>query len=234
MRRGLLGLLVLVLAGVGSPAHADATYGSVAGVNGVLYDDCRSYPYAYSVVKPGGAGYWALSTTLVGPDGREADTDYVPEPTSGTSAFGLLCTQTDRYGTYTIHARVEWGPDASNINSSSTFDDAYFTLRKPHSRTTLSVSTRRPAFGQVVGYRVTAYDERPAGFVRRAFAWVHLEKRLDGRWVRIRGGRAMTHNTGRVTVRLRYRAHHRPARVRAVTEPTSRYTRSVSPVVRLW
>ena len=235
MRRVLLGVLALVLASVAAPARADSTYGSVSGINGVLYDDCLSYPYAYSVSVPGGAGYWALSTTLIAPGGRKVDTDYVPQPTFGSSTFGLLCTQSVPYGAYTIRARLTWGPDRDHPEvSSSTLDDAHFTLRKPRSRTTLSASTRRPATGQVVRYRVTAFDERPSGFVRRAFAWVHLEKRSAGHWVRIRGARAMTHSNGVVRVRLRYLGHHDTLRLRAVTERTSRYSRSVSPTLRLW
>lgn len=235
MKRVLLGALALVLAAGAAPARAESTYGSVSGIDGVLYDDCLPYAYGYSVSVPGGAGYWALSTTLVAPDGRQVDTDYVAEPTSGTSSFGLLCTQSDPYGAYTIRARLTWGPDVDHPDaSSSTLDDAHFTLREPRSRTTLTSSTRRPAPGQVVRYRITASDERPSGFVRRAFAWVHLEKRSAGHWVRIKGTRAVTHSNGAVRVRLRYLGHHRTLRLRAVTEPTTRYSRSASPVLRLW
>ena len=107
-------------------------------------------------------------------------------------------------------------------------------MRKPRTRTTLAVSTHRPAYGQVVRYRIRALDERPAGYFGTSAAWVHLQKRVDGHWVRMKGSRAMTHVTGYITVRLRYLQHHHRMRVRAVTEPTSRYARSTSPVVRLW
>ena len=228
-------MLVLLLAGTAVPARADTTYGTVSGINGVLYDDCFSHPYAFTVGStPTSAGYWDLTAELVGPTGQVTASDYVAEPAAtGTSTFGLLCPS-DGYGSYTIRATLRWGPEKGAVAQTSRLDDAHFTLRKPRSRTTLSASTRRPAAGQVVRYRVTAYDERPAGFARRAFAWVHLEKRVDGRWVRIRGGRAMTHSTGRITVRLAYRAHHRRMWVRAVTEPAPTYTRSTSPSVRLW
>lgn len=236
-RRVLLGTLALVLllgGGLSSPAaQATSPYGSVSGINGVLYDDCLAYPYRYDVSVPSGSGYWDLSTTLVGPNGRTVG-DYVAQPTSGTSTFGLLCPPTDAFGTYSIHATVRWGTDQSHLGAPVALDDAHFTLRKPHSRTTLGASTRRPAYGQVVRYRVTAYDERPTGFVRRAFAWVHLEQRRAGRWVRIKGGRAMTHDTGRIVIRLRYPGHHQRMKIRAVTEPTTRYTRSTSAILRLW
>jgi hypothetical protein len=50
----------------------------------------------------------------------------------------------------------------------------------------------------------------------------------------MKGARAMTHATGAVRIALRYRAHHQRMLVRAVTEPTSRYARSISPTFRLW
>jgi len=235
VRRVLLGVLALVLATAAAPARADSTYGSVSGINGVLYDDCLSYPYAFSVGSAAtSAGYWDLTAELVRPDGHVTATDYVAQPAAtGTSTFGLLCPS-DGYGTYTVRATLRWGPDQTTLTQSSRLDDAHFTLRKPRSRTTLTASTRRPVSGQVVRYRVTAYDERPSGFVRRAFAWVHLEKRAAGHWVRIKGARAMTHSNGAVRVRLRYLGHHRTLRLRAVTEPTSRFSRSASPTLRLW
>jgi hypothetical protein len=246
VRRALLGVLAGVLLGglvvgvpvVGGPVHAPAQaaspYGAVTGVDGVLYDDCLSYPYRYDVTVPGSPGYWDLTTTLVGPDGRQTAGDYVARPTSGSSTFGLLCPPGDGYGRYTIHASVRWGDGEQSLGAPVTLDDAHFTLRKPRSRTALTASTRRPASGQVVRYRVTAYDERPAGYVRRAFAWVHLEQRRGGHWVRVKGARAMTHDTGRVVIWLRYRAHHQPMKLRAVTEGAPRYTRSASPTLRLW
>ena len=231
---GFLALALLVGGPVGVPAHATSVYGSVTGIDGVLYDDCLSYPYRYDVTAPSGAGYWDLSATLVGPDGRATAADYVARPTTGSSTFGLLCPPGDGYGRYTIHASVRSGPDERSLGAPVALGDAHFTLRKPRSRTVLTASTRRPAYGQVVRYRVTAYDERPAGYIRRAFAWVHLEQRRAGHWTRIKGARAMTHDNGRVVVRLRYRAHHHRMRLRAVTERAPRYTRSASPPLRLW
>lgn len=240
MRRVLLGLLALALlvGGLaGAPAQATSPYGSVAGINGVLYDDCLAYPFSYAISVPGGGNYRDLQVGLYEPDGTYSQTATVYPDTndaSGTSTF-TLCTQTDLYGRYTMKPVVHWGPDADHsTQSTAALDDAHFTLRKPRSRTALRASTRRPAYGQVVRYRVTAYDERPAGYRPRAFAWVHLEQRRARRWVRIKAGRAMTHATGRIVIRLRYRAHHRRTLIRAVTEPTTRYRRSTSPTLRLW
>jgi hypothetical protein len=50
----------------------------------------------------------------------------------------------------------------------------------------------------------------------------------------MKGGRGMTHSTGRVKVRLRYLHPRKPLRIRAVTEPTVRYAVSASPLLRLW
>jgi hypothetical protein len=137
-------------------------------------------------------------------------------------------------GTYTIRSTF-WWQDSESAWHPSQLADAHFTLRQPRSRTTLTASTRRPAYGQRVAFRIRAYDENPSGYLPRAFTWVHLEKRRDGHWVRIRGSRAMTHDNGAVKVRVRYlKHHHRTMKVRAVTERTSRFTRSYSPVLRLW
>jgi hypothetical protein len=77
-------------------------------------------------------------------------------------------------------------------------------------------------------------DERPTGYYGTSAAWVVVQRKVDGHWVRLNGGRAMTHITGYVTVRVPYLHHHRKMLVRAVTQPTSRYARSVSAVTRIW
>lgn len=235
IRRLLLGVLAgALLLGV-APAQADAGSASVAGIDGVLYDDCLAHPYSFTVASvPADAGYWDLRTRLVGPDGHLTATDFVAQPTStGTSTFGLLCPPRDTYGRYTIQATFEWQGSDSAWHSSP-LPDAHFTLRRPHTRTSLAASTRRPGDRQVVTWQVRSSDERPTGYAPNAFAWVHLEKRVSGQWVRIRGGRAMTHATGQVKVRLRYLGHHRRTWVRAVTERSARFARSTSPAVRLW
>ena len=237
MVRAVLGALVLLVVGLAAPAPAASTYGTVSGINGVLYDDCRSYPFHYSVNVPDTAGYRDLEATLIEPDGRWSQTVKVYPDTDVATGVGsfVLCTPTDRYGTYTIRAKVEWGPDAQHPDDfTSTLDDAHFSMRKPYTRTALSVSTRRPAYGQVVRYRISVWDERPTGYHPTAFAWVVLQKRVDGRWVRIRNSRTLTHSTGRVSLRLTYRHRHTRMRIRAVTQEADRYARSTSPAVRLW
>lgn len=233
MRRGILGLLVLVLVCVGAPARAEVSHGSVTGISGVLYDDCLRYPYRYAVTVPEGAQDWDIDARLIGPDGKQASSDRISSAlVSGTSSV-VLCQQTNPYGRYTIRATFDW-LDADSMWQSARLADSSFTLRRPRSKTALTVSTRRPAHGKRVTYRVRAYDERPSGYLPRAFTWVHLEKRRNGHWVRIRGSRAMTHSTGAVKVRLRYAGHHTRMKVRAVTEKTTKFSRSTSPVVRLW
>jgi hypothetical protein len=235
MKRLLVVVLALVLAALALSAPAQAVgRGSVTGIDGVLYDDCLDYDYRYQVLVPEGVETWYLEVEARGPDGRVSDTDFVdrPDPT-GVSTFFLCSPPVDRYGTYTIHATFTW-VYSSNATGSEVFPDANFTLRKPFTRTRLSVSTRRPAFGQLVTYRIMALDERPAGYLPTAFTWVHLEKRRDGHWVRVRGSRALTHANGRVKVRIRYLHHHHRMRIRAITERTPKLRRSVSPVVRLW
>ena len=231
-----MAIVVVALACVAGPVGADPTHGSTTGVSGVLYDDCLDYPYHWSVSVPAGAGYRALRTSLVAPGGATVDTGYVPADAnqqSGTSAF-TLCQRVDPYGTYTIRASVEWGPSKEAITGSSALDDSHFRMRKPASRTTLSVSTLRPALGQFVRYRVRTTDQRPAGYFGTSAAWVALQKWSHGHWVRIRGSRAMTHRTGYIAVRVKYLRHRKPMRVRAVTQPSPRYRSSSSPMVRLW
>jgi hypothetical protein len=236
MLRGILGILALTLACAASPAQADPTYGSTTGVAGVLYDDCVLQPYRYAVDVPDDAGYRALTTTLVRPDGAVADTDFVvptANDASGTSTF-RLCRPTDPFGTYTIRTTVEWGDDEESIGDPVRLADSHFSMCRPRTRTGLSVSTHRPAYGQSVRYRIRVWDERPAGFALTPFAWVVLQKRAHGHWVRIKDSRTLTHSTGKVTLRLRYRHHHQRMRVRAVTQPSDRFSRSVSAPVRIW
>jgi hypothetical protein len=233
MKRGFLGVLVLVLVCVGTPARADSTYGSTTGVNGVLYDGCVDHPYRYSINAaniPSDAQYWDLQVRLYGPDGSQVGSDTAND-LSGTRIFSM-CRPPGLFGVYTIRAWFRWQDSGSNWHSSR-LDDSHFTMRKPYTRTRLTVSTRRPAYGQVVAYRIRALDERPTGYAGTSAAWVLLQKKVGGHWVRVKGSRAMTHSTGYIKVRLRYPYHHKPMRIRAVTQPTSRYARSTSPVVRL-
>lgn len=234
MKTVVLGALALALALVGVPAQADSTYGSTSGVSGVLYDDCVAQPFHYAVNLPADTQTWTLSVDVRGPDGQVADSPHLsdPEPMSGTSTV-RLCPPTDLYGSYTIRAGLTW-VDVDSVSHSSVLDDSSFTMRKPRTRTSLAVSTRRPAYGQVVAYRIRVWDERPAGYLATAFAWVHLEKRVHGRWVRMKGTRTLTHASGQVKLRLRYRGHHQRMRIRSVAETAPRFSRSVSPLVRLW
>jgi hypothetical protein len=234
MKRGIIGLVVLALAFVAGPAEADSSHGSVTGVSGVLFNDCLSYPYHYALVIPADAQSWTLDVTALGPDGQVAETDALSnEEPVGMRGF-FLCTRPDGFGTYTIHSTFHW-QDADDVWQQSALDDSSFTLRKPFTTTSVRASIRRPSYRQLVTYRISSFDERPTGYAPNGLAWVHLEKKAHGQWVRMRGGRAMTHSTGRATVRLRYlRHHHRPVRIRAVTEPTVRYAVSASPMLRLW
>jgi hypothetical protein len=233
MVRGIVGVLALALACVAAPARADSTYGSVSGINGVLYDDCRDYPYRYAVAPPADAQDWDVDVTLYGPDGRLSDTDFISTlALSGTSTF-FLCPPSDRYGGYTIRATFEW-LDADSQWQHAQLDDAHFSMRKPRTRTALSVSTRRPAYGQVVRYRIRVWDERPSGYHPTAFAWVVLQRKVDGHWVRIRGSRTLTHDNGRVKVPLKYLRHHRRMKIRAAAQESARWSRSTSDPVRLW
>jgi hypothetical protein len=233
MKRGIIAFVVLALAFVAGPAQADSTHGSVTGVNGVLYNDCLSYPYHYALTIPAEAQSWTLEVTAFGPDGQVAETDSVSneEPVGVRSFF--LCTRPDGFGTYTIRSTFHW-LDGADTWQQSTLDAATFTMRKPHTTTSLRASTHRPTYRQVVRYRIKTLDERPTGYAPNAFAWVHLEKKSHGHWVRMKGGRGMTHSTGRVTLRIRYLGHHKRMRIRAVTEPTVRYAASASPTLRLW
>ena len=233
MKRAIVGALALVLAGLAVPARAASGYGSVSGIDNVLYDDCRSYFYRYSVVLPEGAQDWDLEVAVYGPDGRLSDTDFVgTDALSGTSSF-FLCQRVDSFGGYTIRATFDW-LDADSRWQHARLDDARFSMRKPHTRTALSVSTRRPAYGQVVRYRIRVWDERPTGYVPTAFAWVVLQRKVDRHWVRIKGSRTLTHVNGRVRLRLRYAGHHKRSKVRAVAQASESYARAASAPVRLW
>ena len=232
--RALLGIVVLALACVAGPARADSTSGSTTGIDGVLYDDCLSYPYRYSVDVPAEAEQWTLEVTAFGPDGQPAETDSRSnEATTGTSSF-FLCTRPDGFGTYTIRSTFHWWEADATTPHDVPLADSAFTLRKPFTRTSVVVSSRRPHRGQVVRYRIATRDERPTGFAANAFAWVHLERKAHGHWVRMKGGRGMTHSTGRVRLKLRYPYHHKRLRIRAVTEPSVRYAGSTSPALRIW
>lgn len=236
MKKKLLScLLVLPSLALGptllaSPASASASDGTTSSSSGVLYDSCVDHRYRYSV-HPAGTD-WNLDVDLVGPDGSVVGSDYLyrgGNATSGRSSF-LFCGYEDA-GRYRIRATLtsydaDYNAHTANLASST------FTMRRPHTRTALSVSKKHPKFNRVVTFRTRSKVEKPAGFFALKYEYARLQIKVKGTWHNLRGSKEWGNSRGKTSQKWRWniRGIHK---VRAQTIGADGFTRSFSKPVKI-
>jgi len=195
-----------------TPAHAAG--GAVQSPDGVLWQ-CHEHNYRYQIELPPGAYGWSADVTISGPDGLEVSTDYLYDdenPTHGTSSFQICSFE--MAGRYTVSTDVEWH-DYDYNSSSFSLPDAYFKMRDPKTRTSLTAAPRKPRPNAVVKFRVVSKDERPNGYFGTSYASVVLEVKAGNKWKRI-GRKSATNQRGVVTLRARYTGGRKAVRARTL------------------
>jgi len=231
MRRAVLAIMasLLLVFAVAPGAEAETGYGTVTSRSGVLYNGCHYHPYAYSLSVPAGTQYWNLTVSLVGPDGIESTSDYLAQslgdPMAGTG--GLQVCGFELAGVYSLRSVLEYEDSGWNTHTVP-LPTTYVALRKPYSRTTVKMIKTRPGKHKM---RISSSDERPAGYFGAAYATVYLQQRVDGRWVKVRGTRTTTNETGVARFWVGHN-HKRYVKVRAVTVRSTSFSGSYSPAIR--
>ena len=231
MKRGLLGaaLAVALTATALSAPPAQAASGSLTVPTIIRYDSCENYPYWVRTSPDPGYDYdVSVEVDVFGPDGQRETGDFLTD--FGTTAeSSLFMCGSEMPGRWRMDAKVRACDYDYNCEEYS-LTSRYFTVRKPHTRTSLSVKPARPRKGQVVHFRITTKDERRNGYYATSWAPVYLQEKKHGRWVRVHDSRTSAGETGRAV--LRYRWTGGKATVRAVTPNSSSFSPSTSkPIV---
>jgi hypothetical protein len=230
MRLSRLLVLPVVAAALAVPQAAAASTGTTSSNDGVLYDTCKNHRWSWSI-DPDHAE-WELDVELIAPDGTGSDSDWLwsgSDATSGTSTF-LFCGW-EQAGRYRIVATLtEYDEDFNEYTTR--LPNSSFTMRDPRSRTGLRVSDRTPHYNEIVRFKASTTDERPAGFRRTPYATTKLQVRTPRGWVTLRGSRTLSNDRGVSTWRYRWNVK-RTYKVRAITVRDSAYRASVSHAVKV-
>lgn len=229
VRHALLALVVGLglVAMAPTPTAVAATGGSVTGTNGVLYDGCHDWAFRYAVDPS--AHSWSLDIEVFDPRGVSSTGAYLfdgANPSSGTATGDdrfLICDY-EPAGRYTIRATVEYCDSDWSCHTES-LPVSSFTMRKPYTRTGVSVSDRTATYGQLLTFKVVSRLEFPNGYFANRYQRVLLQKRTGSGWVTF--SRLETGYYGTMRVRVRW-PHHRGLAVRAVTLTTPQYRGSFS------
>ena len=200
---------------------------TVTGKDGVRYDSCRDYSYTYTI-DTSSAVYWDADVTLFDPEGSRTDSDFLydgSDPASGRGSF-FICDY-EPAGKYKVTIAATLYDSNYNNKGRQTASDT-FTLRKPRTKTSYTVSDTTPRRGQVVRVRITSKIERPAKYAPNRYEYVALEGRRNGKWTRIKGTKTFAGSEGVASLRVRKASSGRIS-VRAVTLRTSVFASSSSP-----
>jgi hypothetical protein len=219
-------LLVTGLAAAASPASAaGAASATVSARDGVRYDRCHQYQYRYAV-DTGEYDSWDAETTFWGPGGRKVGTDYLTGVRGEMSTSSELMCSNDPVGRYKIVLAVTFYDDQGNKAGSAQGVDR-FRLRKPHTRTSATVSDRTPRWHQFLTFRVVTKIEGPNGYVPNRYELVALEARRPGGWERIPGSRYRANGRGVAKLKARWERRS-PLAIRATTLGERVFDKSVS------
>ncbi|MEP9381584.1 hypothetical protein [Nocardioides sp. KR10-350] len=218
-----------------SAAQAASASGWTSSSNGVLYDTSQKHRYGFSVSVPAAADDWDLEVTLVAPDGTDAGSDYKYGSNSKSASGYFWFFGSEMPGRYRVKAQLTWydWDASSNWKHQVSLPTSSFTMRRPHSRTTLTVSDRTPRKGQIVRYTITLRDERPRGYFPTKYEYVVLQHKVGGAWVNYRWSKDVTSARGKVTGRARYEGRPVKLRAKAVASSWVGYTTSSSKIIRL-
>ena len=232
MRLSRLLALPIVAAALAVPQAAAAGTGVLwVTQKGVMYDVCRHHPYGYSVAPD--EDRWRLDVTLRNPAGDLVGTESFDSeadaPTEGTSSV-LFCGS--QPGTWGLDATLtEYLPNG-DVATVTDVADVSFQMRKPRTRTALSVSDQTPRFNELVRFRATSTKERPARYARAGSAVTKLQYKTARGWTTLRGSKRSANARG-VTVWKYYWNVTNTYRVRAVTVGNRAYKGSTSGMKRV-
>jgi hypothetical protein len=194
--------LAVVAVGTPAPAYADPGTVQVSSGPGVIFEECADHPVSYSVSPSSDVWSWHIDLVLQAPDGTAGGSATVTssQPTTGVEMV-RFCGSSHLPGTYTVTGTYKTFAGMSMTSTPVT--PFTIEMRKPLSSVTARASDRRPRRGQVVKVKVRVADERPTGALfPTAGAKVVLQRKVGARWVKVRGAKGVTRDSGVVQVRF--------------------------------
>lgn len=193
---------------VGTPgaAHAAGPVQASSGP-GVIFEEGADHPLSYSVEPPADANHWSLRLVVQAPDGT-ATGGYIAastgDPTTGV-VMARLCGSETGAGTYSVTGTYEYYQGRITPAATIAVTPFAFDMRLPTGAVSASPSTRTPRLGRAVTVRVKVTEEQPTGDFRgTAAAKVLLQRMAKGRWVKVRGAKAVTTGNGAAKLRFRH------------------------------
>jgi hypothetical protein len=212
------------------PVAAVTSSETLTTTNAILYPGCRYHPYTLTIDNSEVAHGWSFDATIYGPDGLEVSSDFMYGEATDVPAQGdfLLCAS-DPAGRYTLGGTFE-STDNNYDSHSHPVAAVTFTVRRPHSRTSLSTSKLNARYGEAVTLRSVTKDERPNGYYATQYATVVLQKYSGGRWVKVAA--RTTNQYGRASWRYVFKSRT-AVKFRAVTRADG-YQGSTSSTIRIY
>jgi hypothetical protein len=169
MRRFLVAALLGAGLAVVAPASAQAA-GTLTTADGVLFQSCVRHPVSYAVSP--GSDNWSLFLSSTRSDGSPGPfvslSPQLGAQPSGTTTLDF-CGAGDTAGVYvpggyTLTGERTWY-DGSGAHTEQ-LPPAAFTMARPETRTTLTLSDRTPRPGQPIRFLVKVKVQSPSGWAR--------------------------------------------------------------------
>jgi hypothetical protein len=167
-------LLVTALLGsvlaAGPSASAEAS-STLTTSDGVLFQTCVRHPVTYAASP--GSGNWTLFLSSSRSDGSPGPfvslSSALGDQPSGSTTLDF-CGYGDTAGVYvpgryTLTGALSW-VDGSGVTHNEQLPSAAFTMAKPQTRTTLTLSDRTPKPGQPIRFGVKVKVRSPTGWMR--------------------------------------------------------------------
>lgn len=191
-----------------------------------LFRVCKRHDIDYTVAIPEGTTFWRLRVEVVDPQGLTSQGNVVNADTSsGTGTFRVQFCGSETPGTWIVRA-TGFTQTVPLLEIPFALPDTAFQVRSAATRTTLA-KERIGASRYLMTVKVR--EQGPHGAIRPDSTRVNLQRRVEGTWQVVPGGRLMTYN-GVVTKKL---ALAPGTKLRAVTLGAGNFGGSVSRPVRV-
>ena len=243
-RRWLRLLLVSALLGsavAAVPASAQAP-SALTTSDGVLYQSCVRHPVSYAA-NPG-SGNWSLFLTSTRSDGSPGPfvslSSYGGDQPAGSTTLDFCGAAAGLYvpGRYTLAGELSW-VDADGYTRTEQLPSSVFTMAKPQTHTTLTLSDRTPKPGQPIRFHVLVKVQSPTGWMREPEIAPPMRLRLlargpgESKFSPLRGGAGVYDFGGTWSRKYRWLGTLPRAQFKAETRGNDLFAESTSKVVRL-
>ncbi|MFC7359234.1 hypothetical protein [Nocardioides astragali] len=241
--RLLLASALVASAVAAVPASAQAP-SALTTADGVLYQSCVRHPVSYAANPR--SGNWSLHLSTTRSDGSPGPfvslSSHLGDQSAGSTTLDF-CGYGDTAGVYapgryTLAATLSW-VDPGGITHTEQLPSADFTMAKPQTRTTLTLSDRTPKPGQPIRFRVSVKVQSPTGWMRVPDAALPLRLRVLARgpgertFRPLRGGAGVYDYGGTWSRKFRWLGTLPRAQFEAETRGNDLLAESTSKVVRV-